>query len=511
MDALLTNESVTSVDLSQNHIDDDGAAAIAIALLSLTGAPQLISLDLWGNPFTENGLNILEGAIAIALLSLTGAPQLISLDLRGNSLTENGLNILEGAIAIALLSLTGAQQLISLDLRGNSFTENGLNILEGAIAIALLSMTGAPQLISLDLRGNPFTENGLNILEGVQKVRKHLVLKTGAYTEEEEESKEDAKAKDAGKGPMFKKYFQSGNEEMEREVAEADEKKQITDVNAIWDQPGNDELERGVAEADEKKQVNDVNAIWDQVASCVHRNHIPALMLHLHHLASMMQQEAEPEASGDDSDAPTPSGRRPIASACLSRGLPTIGKILDMVPRQITLQHATVPHNTLGSHRLWACDILSRLLAIGDEEIDKRLLHSKLLPRLLLLALQHPLSSGLHARAVKVLQCCLESKQCAQLLIPMLAEAGWGLELKEDDGTLAKSLTEQLAGWGMELKEADGSLAISLTEQLVDLREWKGWLVDADADAGRGRRRLAGGWSRKRLTAHWRYQWPSSW
>ena len=67
------------------------------------------------------------------------------------------------------------------------------------------------------------------------------------------------------------------------------------------------------------------------------------------------------------------------------------------------------------------------------------------------------------------------------------------------------------AGWGMELKEADGSLAISLTEQLVDLREGKGWWVDADADAGRGRRRLAGGWSRKRLTAHWRYQWPSIW
>ena len=34
------------------------------------------------------------------------------------------------------------------------------------------------------------------------------------------------------------------------------------------------------------------------------------------------------------------------------------------------------------------------------------------------------------------------------MLMPMLAEAGWGLELKEADGTLAKSLTEQLVDLG---------------------------------------------------------------
>lgn len=58
MDALKSNTSVTSVDLSHNHISDEGAQAIA-AMLALNGAPELIELDLRDNSLTPAGLTTL--------------------------------------------------------------------------------------------------------------------------------------------------------------------------------------------------------------------------------------------------------------------------------------------------------------------------------------------------------------------------------------------------------------------------------------------------------------------
>jgi hypothetical protein len=58
MDALKGNESVTSLDLSNNKISDDGAINIA-TVLAMNGVPELIELDLRGNPFTNTGLTSL--------------------------------------------------------------------------------------------------------------------------------------------------------------------------------------------------------------------------------------------------------------------------------------------------------------------------------------------------------------------------------------------------------------------------------------------------------------------
>ena len=58
VDALKSNTNITSVDLSHNHISDEGAQAIA-AMLAMNGAPELIELDLRDNNLTAAGLTVL--------------------------------------------------------------------------------------------------------------------------------------------------------------------------------------------------------------------------------------------------------------------------------------------------------------------------------------------------------------------------------------------------------------------------------------------------------------------
>ncbi|KAK9818198.1 hypothetical protein WJX72_008695 [[Myrmecia] bisecta] len=63
-EALQKNRQVTSLDLSANHIGDEGALALASALAG-GAAPELIALDLRGNPITESGLEALDGLVKI--------------------------------------------------------------------------------------------------------------------------------------------------------------------------------------------------------------------------------------------------------------------------------------------------------------------------------------------------------------------------------------------------------------------------------------------------------------
>lgn len=59
LEAMKGNSSVTSVDLSGNHISDEGAQAIAAVLSSASHAKELIELDLRDNPLTITGLTCL--------------------------------------------------------------------------------------------------------------------------------------------------------------------------------------------------------------------------------------------------------------------------------------------------------------------------------------------------------------------------------------------------------------------------------------------------------------------
>src|SRR5882672_2263328 len=115
---------LTSLNLWDNEIGDDGARALA----ALTG---LTSLNLWDNEIGDDG--------ARALAALTG---LTSLNLWDNEIGDDG--------ARALAALTG---LTSLNLRGNQIGADG--------ARALAALTG---LTSLDLSSNQISDDGARAL-----------------------------------------------------------------------------------------------------------------------------------------------------------------------------------------------------------------------------------------------------------------------------------------------------------------------------------------------------------
>jgi Ran GTPase-activating protein (RanGAP) involved in mRNA processing and transport len=54
-DVLAKSAHVTSLDLTSNFVSDDAAQLLAEALNS-GGAPDLIQLDLRGNPLTDAGI-----------------------------------------------------------------------------------------------------------------------------------------------------------------------------------------------------------------------------------------------------------------------------------------------------------------------------------------------------------------------------------------------------------------------------------------------------------------------
>eukprot|EP00850_Spirogloea_muscicola_P016225 SM000130S27112 [mRNA] locus=s130:246825:254244:- [translate_table: standard] len=60
LEALKSSASVTSIDLSDNYISDEGMQLLATTLACGT-APDLISLDVRGNPMTEKGRLVLSG------------------------------------------------------------------------------------------------------------------------------------------------------------------------------------------------------------------------------------------------------------------------------------------------------------------------------------------------------------------------------------------------------------------------------------------------------------------
>jgi Leucine-rich repeat (LRR) protein len=182
-------KSLTSLDIGNNDIDDDGALALANS-----EHLRLRSLELRGNSISDAGVTALANSDKLAALSsldlgnnaidddgalaLANSERLRlqSLELRGNRICDAGVTALANSeIARSLKSLglrnnlgispdgviTLANSdklsgLASLDLRGNYFVGN-----EGAIALA---NSRHLRLMSLDLGGCSISDRGAAIL-----------------------------------------------------------------------------------------------------------------------------------------------------------------------------------------------------------------------------------------------------------------------------------------------------------------------------------------------------------
>uniref|UniRef100_A0A7S0RKD5 Uncharacterized protein n=1 Tax=Chlamydomonas leiostraca TaxID=1034604 RepID=A0A7S0RKD5_9CHLO len=289
----------------------------------------------------------------------------------------------------------------SLDLSQNQLTD------EAAQTIAsILGMNGAPELIELDLRENSFSQTGLQVLEGLKKVRKLLDIKTGSIKAPEPAASGKKQAdstsgskelKDMSRGPMFRKFFQSGND---------------------------DDDDPGMAEVPETSV--DPDELWSKIDSLTEGGQasIPALLPHLQQLSMVLQRELS-TMGGPNQDAM--DGSRPHIKACLNH-LHTLEELVALEPRDVTVQYSSSPQPAVGSHRVWTAEVIAALLSAGNKVIDGLLAASKLPQRLLHLALHRPLCSTLHTRALRMLRSMLSSK--VEGLVTPLFLSGWGASLK---------------------------------------------------------------------------------
>ena len=134
--ALRVNSSLTSLNLFENHIGDEGANSLSEALRVNT---SLTSLGLSTNSIGDEGANSLSEALRVNT-SLT------SLDLSANSIGDEGANSLSEALRVNT-SLT------SLHLSANSIGDEGANSLSEALRVNT-------SLTSLELSLNCIGEEG---------------------------------------------------------------------------------------------------------------------------------------------------------------------------------------------------------------------------------------------------------------------------------------------------------------------------------------------------------------
>ena len=134
--------------------------------------------------------------------------------------------------------------------------------------------------------------------------------------------------------------------------------------------------------------------------------------------------------------------QRACARWLLPQHVPTAqpGLLLPLLPLLLLLQPA------VGSHRVWATEIVSMLLAPNHQAVDNLVASSKLVPTVLQISLAHPQCSALHTRALRILRSCCVSK-VGQLYGPLFTP-GLGAGLTLEGGALSGSLLQQLAQMG---------------------------------------------------------------
>lgn len=112
---------------------------------------------------------------------------------------------------------------------------------------------------------------------------------------------------------------------------------------------------------------------------------------------------------------------------------------------------------------MWATEIVSMLLAPNHTAVDNLVAASKLVPRIFLLSLRHPMCSALHTRALRILRSCCVSK-VANLYGPLFT-AGMGAGLMVQGGEEpCGSLQQQLADVGEWTQGAVGPPTSSLAD-----------------------------------------------
>jgi Ran GTPase-activating protein (RanGAP) involved in mRNA processing and transport len=161
---LRSNKTVIDLDISKNKLSDSSCSEIAASLVAQQALRRLV---LEGNPFTENGLQLIcnvipstnlqvlkvgkislgeVGANSVAKMLMNSNCTLRKLDLRSCNLASIGTSILSEAIVLN-------KSLETLCLGKN-------NIDDSAVQYIVAAIRDNDSLLSLDLQYNPITDTG---------------------------------------------------------------------------------------------------------------------------------------------------------------------------------------------------------------------------------------------------------------------------------------------------------------------------------------------------------------
>lgn len=362
-------------------------------------------------------------------------------------------------------ALANNKQVTSLDLSANHIST------EGAKALAhVLEGGAAPDLILLDLRGNAeIGEEGLQALAEVQKGRRDLKVEvgqlpggsdgssgTGAVDENLPPEQGGSSAHENGKqgaapSPLVRKYFQVGDEDSS-------------------DPDGDNRSEESV---DPETMSGRLWGAVDEALSSAPVD-LPLVGELLREVGGSVCEEmnscALPMLPGTCADELKTFTRDALAK------LPVLARVLDLAPPHVlhTFQRTT-PLPAVGSHRVAVADLVVQLLRAGCSLVSQHVAAQPLVPRITLLACQHPTSNALQCAVLQIMQSALEGD------VPGLAlgmfQAGWGL----GGGGQQAPLQSVLARIGAEqvdvavgLRPAHVGFVIYLSNMLKDVAAGRG-------------------------------------
>ena len=143
--ALAENKSLTTLNLSENSINEECGVSLAFALSKNS---TLLTLDLSQNP--------LKNPTAFAFGEILSSSNLLHLDLSGCAFADEGALSIAGALA-SRISTSG---LLTLKMR-----ENFVSRAAGAAVVELLNQNHS--LLVIDFRGNQFEVGKLNRLKDI--------------------------------------------------------------------------------------------------------------------------------------------------------------------------------------------------------------------------------------------------------------------------------------------------------------------------------------------------------
>eukprot|EP00850_Spirogloea_muscicola_P007465 SM000037S13600 [mRNA] locus=s37:719633:723530:- [translate_table: standard] len=286
-----------------------------------------------------------------------------------------------------LEALKSSASVTSIDLSDNHISDEGMQLLATTLACGT-----APDLISLDVRGNPMTEKGRLVLSGLQRVRKLVKV------DFEEPSDIVGEADKVFKGGGSPKKWNN---------------QPYIDSEDGWtdDTVRNGQRDRGIRENVPERIQLAIKAIEE--TSLASR---PAILANrLRDITLILGRELKDESARAIQSSSL--DRLPQGLRLVTQSVSSIVSVLDIEPAPVLCQQGVeVP--AIGRHRIQAVEIMHRLALPCCEAIDKALLSTSVVKKIVSLFFAHPRSSIFHGPALRFFEVILsrpDSKLCQGL------------------------------------------------------------------------------------------------